>query len=51
MGNDDKAEEREYKFRELYNGIYLIEKYILHDLLDKNYKNKKYKTFGLINKG
>ena len=51
MGNDDKPQDREYKFRELYNGIYSIEKDILHDLSDNNYKNKKYKTFGLINKG
>ena len=49
MGNNESHEEREYKYRELYNGIYIIENDILQDL-NNYYKNKEYKTYGLINK-
>ena len=51
MGNDEDPADREYKYRELYNGIYCIENDILQDLLVIDYNKKRYKTFGLINKG
>ena len=51
MGNDEEPAVREYKYRELYNGIYCIENDILQDLLNNDYNKKRYKTFGLINKG
>ena len=50
MGNDTPKEEREYKYQALHNGIYAIEKDILKDLENPDYKSKKYYTYGFINK-
>ena len=51
MGNDLPTEERECNYRELYNGIYSIEKDILNELKKPYSQNKSYIIYGLINKG
>ena len=51
MGNDLPTEERECNYRELYNGIYSIEKDILNELKKPYSHNKSYIIYGLINKG
>ena len=51
MGNHLTPENRECNYRELYNGIYTIEKDILTELCNQNFGSKTYKTYGLINKG
>ena len=52
MGNDIKSEkDKEYMYKELYNGIYSIENDILDELKNPDYQHKIYKTYGLINNG
>ena len=51
MGNCSNEDDRQMKYKELYNGIYSIEKDILDELEGKDFQKKTYKTFGLINKG
>ena len=50
MGNDIPDMEKEFRYKELYNGIYSIENYILYELGNPDIKSKSYRTYGLINK-
>ena len=51
MGSECSPDEREFRYKALYDAIHSIDNEIKNELKSNNIQSKKYCSYGLLNKG